>query len=89
VGSPRRDSSIGQAIPGGWAFSWPDDAASGALDLGGWRERDDEIEIARLIICEREMTLLSADHKTVIEFAALLEGSLCGLITPRSDALAA
>jgi hypothetical protein len=80
---------IGQAIPSGWAFSWPDDAASEALDLGGWREVDGEIEIARLIVCEREMTLLSADHQTTIELVALLEESLRGLITPRSGALAA
>ncbi len=80
---------IGQAIPNGWAFSWPEDAASEALDLGGWRERDGEIEIARLIVCEREMTLLSADHKTVVEVAAHVEESLRGLIAPRSEALAA
>jgi hypothetical protein len=35
------------------------------------------------------MTLVSADHKAVIELAALIEESLDGLITPRSDALAA
>lgn len=80
---------IGQAIPSGWAFSWPDDAVSEALDLGGWREVDGEIETARLIVCKREMTLLSADHQTVVELAALLEANLRGLITPRSDALAA
>jgi SEC-C motif len=80
---------IGQAISGGWAFSWPEDTASGALDLGGWREVDGEIETARLIVCEREMTLLSADHQTVIELAALLKENLRGLITPRSEALAA
>jgi len=80
---------IGQAIPSGWAFSWPDDTASEALDLGGLREGDGEIELARLIVCEREMTLLSADHKAMTELAALLEGSLRGLIAPRSEALAA
>jgi hypothetical protein len=35
------------------------------------------------------MTLVSADHKAVIDLAALLEESLHGLIAPRSDALAA
>jgi SEC-C motif len=80
---------IGQAIPSGWAFSWPDDRASEALDLGGLREGDGETELARLIVCEREMTLLSADYKAMIELAAVLEESLGGLITPRSEALAA
>jgi hypothetical protein len=80
---------LGPAIPSGWAFSWPDDAASEAHDLGGWREGDGEIELARLIVCEREMTLVSADRKAVIDLAALLEESLHGLIAPRSDALAA
>jgi hypothetical protein len=80
---------IGQAIPSGWAFSWPDDTASEALDLGGLREGDGEIELARLIVCEREMTLLSADYKAITELAAVLEGNLRGLITPRSEALAA
>jgi hypothetical protein len=80
---------IGQAIPGGWAFSWPDDVASDALDLGGWREVDGEIEIARVIVCEREMTLLSADHQTKIKLAALLEETLRGLIATRPGALAA
>jgi len=80
---------IGQAIPSGWAFSRPDDAASETLDLGGWRKVDGEIEIARLIVCEREMTLVSADHQTMIELAALLEESLRGLIASRPGALAA
>jgi hypothetical protein len=80
---------IGQAIPTGWAFSWLDDPASGTPDLGGWHEDDGEIEVARLIVCEREMTLLSADHGTLLELAALLGDSLRGLIAPRTDALAA
>lgn len=80
---------IGQAIPNGWAFSWPSDAASEARDLGGWREGDGEIEIARLIVCESEATLLSADRQTTIGLAALLEESLRGLIAPGSGALAA
>jgi hypothetical protein len=53
------------------------------------REGDGEIELARLIVCEREMTLLSADYKAITELAAVLEGNLRGLITPRSEALAA
>jgi len=81
--------NVGQAIPSGWAFSWPDDTASEALDLGGLREDDCEIELARLVVCEREMTLLSADHEAMTELAALLEGSLRELIASRFDALAA
>ncbi len=80
--------NVGQAIPSGWAFSWPDDTASEALDLGGLREDDGEIELARLVVCEREMTLLSADHEAM-RVAALLEGSLRELIASRFDALAA
>jgi hypothetical protein len=80
---------IGQVTPSGWAFSWPDGTASETLDLGGLREGDGEIELARLVVCEREMTLLSADHKAMTELAALLEGSLRGLIASRPDALAA
>jgi hypothetical protein len=82
--------SIGQAIPDGWTSSWPDDTTSEALDLGGLREETDGgIELARVIVREHEMTLLSADHQTMIELAALLEESLHGLITPRRQALAA
>jgi hypothetical protein len=81
--------SIGQAIPDGWTFSWPDDTASEALDLGGLGQDDGGIELARVIVREHEMTLLSADHQTMIELAALLEESLHGLITPRRQALAA
>lgn len=81
--------SVGQAIPDGWTFSWPDDTASEALDLGGLRQDDGGIELARVIVCEREMTLLSADRQTMIELAALLEESLHGLIAPRRQALAA
>jgi hypothetical protein len=82
--------SIGQAIPDGWTFSWPDDTATEALDLGGLREETDGgIELARVIVREHEMTLLSADHQTMIELAALLEESVHGLLTPRHQALAA
>jgi SEC-C motif len=80
---------IGRAIPDGWAFSWPGDTAAEAQDLGGLRQTDGEVEIARVIVCERELTLLSADHKRMIQLAALLEDSLPGLIAPRREALAA
>jgi hypothetical protein len=47
--------SIGEAIPSGWAFAWPEDATSGGRDLGGWQERAGEIEVARLIVGERDI----------------------------------
>jgi len=76
----------GQAIPEGWAFSWPGDAAARALDLGGLQREDGEVELARAIVCEHELTLLSADHKTLIQLAALLEDCLHGLIAPSHEA---
>jgi len=45
---------IGEHIPSGWAFAWLDDAGCGSFDLGGWLE-DDDIEVARLIVREREL----------------------------------
>jgi hypothetical protein len=80
---------IGQAIPSGWAFSRLQSADSGGRDLGGRHEHDDEIEVARLVVGEHEMILVSADRGTVLEIAAEVEQSLEGLIAPRSDALAA
>jgi hypothetical protein len=80
---------IGEAIPSGWVFSWPDDPASGVLDLGGCGGGDGEIEAARLIVCEREMTLISADRRTLVELGALLEQSLGWAISARPEMLAA
>jgi hypothetical protein len=80
---------IGQAIPSGWAFSRLQSEGSGARDLGGRREHDDEIEVARLIVGEHEMTLVSADRGILLEIVADVEHSLGGLIAPASDALAA
>lgn len=83
---------IGQAIPDGWAFSWPGEAgeqAEQALDLGGLRQADGGIELARVIVCEREMTLLSAERTTMSELAGLLEASLHDLIASRRETLAA
>lgn len=71
------------------AFSWPDDPASGVLDLGGCGGGDGEIEAARLIVCEREMTLVSADRRTLVELGALLEQSLGWAISARPETLAA
>ena len=79
---------LGEAIPSGWAFAWPEEAAAGGSDLGGWREYAGEIEVARLIVRERDITLLSAERATLVEIAAHLEVSLRGLIVP-PDALAA
>ena len=81
--------SIGEAIPSGWAFAWPEDASSGGRDLGGWHEHAGEIEVARLIVGERDVALVSADRGTLLKIATHLEASLRGLIAPRPDALAA
>jgi hypothetical protein len=70
-------------------FAWPEEASSGGRDLGGWREHAGEIEVARLIVGERDIALLSADRGTLLEIASHLEESLRGLIAPRPDALAA
>lgn len=81
--------SLGEAIPSGWAFAWPEEAISGGTGLGGWHEHAGEIEVARLIVGERDLALVSADGGTLLEIATHLEASLRGLIAPRSDALAA
>jgi hypothetical protein len=80
---------LGQALPDGWAFAWLDDAESGATDLGGWRDEPGEIEAARLIVCERDVTLLSADPRSLREIGAKLEASVQELITARDEPLAA
>ena len=49
---------LGEAIPSGWVFAWPDEATAGVTDLGGWREEAGEIEAARLIIREQDLTVL-------------------------------
>lgn len=79
---------IGEALPVGWAFSWPGDG-SPAVDLGGLREDEGEVEVARLIVCERELTLLSADRETLAELTAVVEATLRGLISRRPETLAA
>lgn len=80
---------LGHALPDGWAFAWLDDAKSGATDLGGWRDEPGEIEAARLIVCERDVTLLSADPRSLREIGAKLEASVQELITARDEPLAA
>jgi hypothetical protein len=81
--------SLGEALPDGWAFAWPQDASAGRRDLGGWQQPAGEIEIARLIVRERNLDLVSAERGTLLEIATHLEASLHGLIAPRQDALAA
>jgi hypothetical protein len=79
---------LGEAIPAGWAFAWLGDATS-CDDLGGWREEDGTIEVARLIVLERELRLVSADHGTLITVAAHVDDDLRDLIQTRPDTLAA
>jgi hypothetical protein len=80
---------LGEAIPSGWAFAWPDEVTPGVADLGGWREEVGEIEAARLIIREQDITLHSADRGTLHEIALRLEAALGGLIVPARASLAA
>jgi hypothetical protein len=79
---------IGQALPTGWAFSWPGHDTR-AVDLGGLPGDEGEIEVARLTVCAREMTLVSADRQTLTELTVLLDTTLRGLISPQSETLAA
>jgi len=78
---------IGQALPTGWAFSWPGDDTR-TVDLGGLRD-EGEIEFALLTVCAREMTLVSADRQTLAELTVILDTTLRGLISPQSETLAA
>lgn len=81
--------SIGAALPSGWAFAWPREASSGGVDLGGWNEFAEEIEVARLIVGEREVALFSGERGMLAEIEAHLQVSLRGLIVSHPDALAA
>jgi hypothetical protein len=69
---------IGEHIPSGWAFAWLDDADCGSFDLGGWVD-DDDIEVARLIVRERELTIVSADLDALGSLMAHIERSIGGL----------
>jgi hypothetical protein len=80
---------LGEALPSGWAFAWPDEATPGVTDLGGWREEVGEMEAARLIIREQDITFLSGDRSTLHEIAFRPEVDLGGLIVPAGVSLAA
>ena len=58
-------------------------ATSSARDLGGWHEHAGEIEVARLIVGERDIALVSAAQGTLLEIATHLEASFRGLIAPQ------
>ncbi len=70
---------IGEHIPSGWAFAWLDDADCGSADLGGWVE-DDDIEVARLIVREHELTAISTDRDVLAALIAHVEHSMGSLI---------
>jgi hypothetical protein len=80
---------LGQAIPDGWAFAWVDDADSSVADLGGWQDEPGEIEVARLIVCAQQMSLLSTDPRTMRLIASHLGATLGEMITPGNESLAA
>jgi hypothetical protein len=80
---------LGESLPSGWAFAWLADPTAGDIDLGGWNENDGQIELARLIVDEREVSLISATRQTLTEIAAHLETSLHDLIKPSPSRLAA
>ncbi len=61
--------------PDGWAFAWLDDADSGQPDLGG-KSDDDVIEVARIVVGERELRLVAGDHETLSIVATDLECEL-------------
>jgi hypothetical protein len=80
---------LGQEIPDGWAFAWPDDATSGVTDLGGWQEQPGQMEAARMVVCEQHLTLLSGDRRTLQQIASRLEVTLGERIAASSKSLAA
>ena len=84
-----RIESIGEAMPEGYAFSWLENAACGRRDLGGWRDGDGEIEVARVVVDKRAVTLVSGDRETLRTVGAELEQILEGPIRRGSDAEAA
>ena len=81
--------NLGEAMPNGWAYAWLAEASVGVIDLDGWHEHVGEIEVARLIVGERVLTLVSADRVLLGEIATHLEVSHRGLIVASPDALAA
>ncbi len=74
--------------PSGWAFAWLDDADSGHPDLGG-ASNDDSIEVARIVVSERELRLVAGDHATLSVVANDLECELGDLILAPSEQRAA
>ena len=80
---------LGQALPDGWAFAWPDSEEPGAIDLGGWRQRPGEIEAARLIVRTNRITLLGTDPRLLRAIASHLKASLGERIAAPEELLAA
>jgi hypothetical protein len=80
---------IGQEMSGRWAFAWLDEADSGAENLGGWQEEDGEIEVARLVVGETEVTLISGDAETLATVAGYVEAEFGDVLRPPGEALAA
>lgn len=74
--------------PGGWAFAWLDDADSGHPDLGGASDAD-SIEVARIVVSERELRLVAGDHETLSTVATDLESELGDLFLAPYDQRAA
>ena len=64
--------------PGGWAFAWLDDANSGRPELGGASDGDAAIEVARIVVSERELRLIASDHETLSIVANDLECEIVG-----------
>jgi hypothetical protein len=65
--------------PGGWAFARLDDADSGHPDLGGASD-DDIIEVARIVVSERELRLVAGAHETLSTVITDLESGLGDLM---------
>jgi hypothetical protein len=80
---------LGRELPDGWAFAAPQRVSSGAADLGGGQERPEDIEAARLVVCEHHVTLLSGDDRTLPQIASHLEATFGELIAQDSQSLAA
>jgi hypothetical protein len=66
-------------MPSGWAFSWIEEGTCGCPDLGGWTA-DDDVEVARLVVREREMTVVSGDRDTLLKVTAHVQRYISELI---------
>jgi hypothetical protein len=80
---------IGQEMSGRWVFAWLDEADCGAPNLGGWQEGEGEIEVARLVVSELEVTLISGDVETLASVAAYVAAEFGDVLRPPGEALAA